>query len=57
MPGNLTYGFSDAVDVFWKMHRDAKLLHDEVTGDRLWNFVMTANAIFEWIRHGAYSLI
>lgn len=51
----LRYGFNDAIDVYVKTYRDGALLHDEVTKDRFWSFLMTANAISDWVQAGPFS--
>ncbi len=46
---SLTYGFKTPQDILDKVHRDADLLDDEVTSDRLFNFVVTAYSLIDWI--------
>lgn len=46
---DLCYGLRTARDLFGKLVRDAALLDDQVTGDRMFNFVVTAMHLAEWI--------
>jgi hypothetical protein len=46
---NLTYSFKKARDLFDKMIRDADALEDTVSGDRAFNFVITAFHLKEWV--------
>lgn len=46
---NLTYSFQNPRDLFEKMERDAAALDDCVTGDKAFNFVITACHIRDWI--------
>lgn len=46
---NLTYSFQKPHDLFEKMERDAAALDDCVTGDRAFNFVITAYHIQDWV--------
>ena len=47
LPGSLR----SASDLLQKVRRDAKLLEDEVTSDRFFNFVVTAYSLIDWIQH------
>lgn len=47
----LTYGLRNARDLLEKLKRDAALLHDEVTSDRFFNFVVTGYSIADWLKH------
>ena len=46
-PGTLR----SAVDLFAKVRRDAELLMQEVTSDRVFNFTVTAYSLIDWIRN------
>lgn len=45
-PGSL----QSATDLFGKLRRDAALLDEEVTSDRLFNFVVTGYSLIDWIK-------
>ena len=47
---DLTYGFRCAKDLFEKLKRDGKLLEEQVTSDRFFNFVVTAYHLCEWVQ-------
>jgi hypothetical protein len=47
----LTYGFRSVRELFVKLQRDAKLLDEEVTSDRLFNFVLTGYSLIDWIKN------
>lgn len=47
----LTFGFATVQDVFGKLKRDASALDEEVTADRLFNFVVTGYSMIDWIRN------
>jgi hypothetical protein len=47
----LTFGMSTVRDLFAKLQRDASLLEEEVTSDRLFNFVITGYSIIDWVRN------
>ena len=47
---SLTYSFNKARDLFEKMSRDAMSLEETVSGDRAFNFVITAFHIKDWIK-------
>lgn len=47
----LTYGLSTVCDLFAKLQRDAALLEEEVTSDRLFNFVVTGWSLVDWIKN------
>jgi hypothetical protein len=47
---SLNYGFSTASDLLKKLERDAKSLDDEVTSDRMFNFVVTGYSLIDWIK-------
>jgi hypothetical protein len=40
-----------ATDLFGKVQRDAALLHEGITSDRFFNFVVTAYSLIDWIKH------
>jgi len=46
---NLCYSFKKARDLFDKMIRDADALQETVSGDRAFNFVITAFHLKEWV--------
>ena len=46
---SLTYSFEKAQDLFDKMIRDAHALEEAVSGDRAFNFVITAFHLKDWI--------
>jgi hypothetical protein len=46
---SLRYGLQTARDLFDKLQRDVQLLDEEVTSDRMFNFVVTARHLAEWI--------
>lgn len=48
---SLTFGLSSTRDLFAKLQRDAAALDEEVTSDRLFNFVVTGYAIVDWIKN------
>jgi len=47
----MTLGFKTVRDLFEKLKRDANLLDDEITSDRLFNFVVTAYSMIDWIKN------
>jgi hypothetical protein len=47
----LTFNLSSVRDLFAKLQRDAAALEDEVTSDRLFNFVVTGYSLIDWIEH------
>ena len=47
----LTFGLTSPRDLFGKLQRDASLLKDEVTSDRLFNFVITGYSMIDWIKN------
>jgi len=47
LPGTLR----SAADLLQKLRRDAALLEQEVTSDRLFNFVVTGYSLIDWVRH------
>lgn len=47
----LTFGLQTPRDLFDKLKRDAALLEEEVTSDRLFNFVVTGYSIIDWLKH------
>ena len=47
----LTFGFSSIRDVFSKLERDAAALAEEVTGDGLFNFVITGYSMIDWVKN------
>ena len=48
---SLTYSFQSPRDVFNKLKRDAAKL-EECTGDNLFNFMVTATSLRDWIGNG-----
>lgn len=46
---SLTYGLKTAKDLLDKLRRDAKMLDDEVSSDRFFNFVITGYSLIEWV--------
>ena len=46
LPGSIR----SAPDLLNKLRRDAKLLADEVTSDRFFNFVVTGYSLIDWIK-------
>src|SRR5688500_15419440 len=46
----LTYSLRTAIDLYAKLKRDATALDGEVSGDRAFNFLVTAHHLQEWIR-------
>jgi hypothetical protein len=48
---SLTFGLSSARDLFAKLQRDAVALDEEVTSDRLFNFVVTGYSMIDWIKN------
>jgi hypothetical protein len=46
---SLRYGLQTARDLFDKLQRDVQLLDEEVTSDRMFNVVVTARHLAEWI--------
>lgn len=47
----LTYGFSSICDLYEKLLRDATALDEEVTSDRLFNFVLTGYSMIDWVKN------
>lgn len=47
----LTFGLTTVRDLFSKLERDADALDDEVTSDRLFNFVVTSYSLIDWIKN------
>jgi len=47
---SLTYGLLTVKDLFEKLERDSKLLDEEVTSDRMFNFVVTGYSMIDWIK-------
>lgn len=47
----LTFGFASTRDLFEKLKRDADALDEEVTSDRLFNFVVTGYSLIDWIKN------
>lgn len=47
----LTYGLSSICDLFEKLQRDAAALDEEITSDRLFNFVLTGYSMIDWIKN------
>jgi len=48
---SLTYGLSTVKELFAKLERDSELLDEEVTSDRMFNFVVTGYSIIDWIKN------
>jgi hypothetical protein len=48
---NLRAGLLSAQDLLAKLKRDAELLESEVTSDRLFNFMVTAHALNDWVQN------
>lgn len=48
---SLTYGLSSICDLYAKLQRDAAALDEEVTSDRIFNFVLTGYAMIDWIKN------
>jgi hypothetical protein len=48
---SLTYGLSTVKELFAKLERDSELLDEEVTSDRISNFVVTGYSIIDWIKN------
>jgi len=46
----LTYSLRSAVDLYEKLKRDAAALDEQVTGDRAFNFLVTAHHLEEWVK-------
>jgi hypothetical protein len=47
----LTAGLNSAKDLLMKLERDAKLLDEEVTSDRFFNFVVTGYSLIDWVKN------
>jgi len=47
----LTFGLSSTRDLFAKLQRDAAALDEEVTSNRLFNFVVTGYSMIDWVRN------
>ena len=47
---SLTYGLQTARDLLEKLRRDAKLLDDEVSSDRFFNFVIAGYSLIHWVK-------
>jgi len=48
---SLTCGLSTVKELFEKLERDSELLYEEVTSDRMFNFVVTGYSIIDWIKN------
>jgi hypothetical protein len=48
---SLTFDLKSARDLFAKLRRDAEALDQQVTSDRLFNFVVTGYSMIDWIRN------
>jgi len=46
----LGFGLKTSRDLLGKLKRDGKLLDDEVTGDRFFNFVITGYHLIDWLK-------
>jgi hypothetical protein len=49
----LTYGLKSPRDLLEKLKRDAKLLVQDITSDKFFNFVVTGYSIIDWVRNDA----
>ncbi|AFY84110.1 hypothetical protein [Oscillatoria acuminata] len=49
---SLTFDFNSVSQLFEKLKRDASLLDEEVTSDRLFNFVLTGYSMIDWVKNG-----
>ncbi|MFW6263142.1 MAG: hypothetical protein ACOC34_03835 [Thermotogota bacterium] len=47
---SLTYSFKTSKDLLSKLKRECESLKQEVTGDRFFNFIVTAYHIIDWIK-------
>lgn len=47
----LTFGLTSICDLLAKLQRDAAALDEEVTSDRLFNFVVTGYSMIDWVRN------
>jgi hypothetical protein len=47
----LTFGLTSLSDLFAKLKRDAEALDEEVTSDRLFNFVVTGYSMIDWVKN------
>ena len=47
----LTFDLSSTRDLFAKLQRDADALDEEVTSDRLFNFVVTGYSMIDWVKN------
>lgn len=47
----LTFDLKSARDLFAKLQRDAEALDQQVTSDRLFNFVVTGYSMIDWIKN------
>ena len=46
-----TYGLKTANDLLAKLERDARLLREEVSSDRFFNFIVTAYSLVDWVNN------
>lgn len=49
-PMNLRAALKTPSDLFEKLKRDARILQDQVSSDGLFNFVVTAHSLHDWIQ-------
>ena len=47
----LTFDLSSVRDLYEKLQRDAKALDEEVTSDRMFNFVVTGYSMIDWVKN------
>ena len=47
---SLTYHFNSSQDIFEKLQRDSEILERETSGDGVFNFVITAYSLWDWIQ-------
>lgn len=47
----LTFNLETVTDLYKKLERDATALNEEVTSDRLFNFVVTGYSLIDWIKN------
>ena len=46
-----TFSLSSVRDLFEKLQREAEALDEEVTSDRLFNFVVTGYSMIDWVKN------
>jgi hypothetical protein len=47
----LTCGLKASRDLFERLKRDGRLLDEEVTSDRFFNFVIAGYSLIDWVKH------